>query len=1045
MEHDQSIFAFFFAHVRLVQKFPLLFSPQNLTMNSLLVRSLFCAIALFCSAVEGLAQGTSPSSRSSRGREFYLTFMPNVHDGAPRRTGINDSLSVYITCDVPTSGVITYRNRAGRVFTVPYQITNPAQVYTLRVLYQDIELQGFYIGSISQTGSGYDFANAQSERLARQSFHITANDDVTVYGLNQALFTSDAFLALPTTALGTEYVVMAYKSDGDSIFDIRSPNENSTPSQFAIVATQDGTEVRINPSTPTSVSQTTATQVVRLNRGDSYLVQSRMPPGEGLSDLTGSRILANKPIAVFSGHQRTTLPVELRLNPLRTRDHLVEQLPGLETWGKRAFLTPFVRAQGEVDAGSDLFRVLAAYDSTQIFFNGQFIRTLRAGEYFERELTVPGIITASDQILVAQFKKTSSTTDDNSFRGDPFMLLIPTVEQYDNSYRFVNVQAFDPGLQATTGGQVFDQHFVTLVAPNTTLDNIRFDERLVGRAAFQPIANSGYSFVNLTSSAGTHTARADSNFAVYVYGYGILNSYGYIGGGKLRVIAPDRDAPLLVARDTCFGVRGAVFDTLITDSRIASVQTENVRNMDVRIASFRQYADSVLFSAQLQNTLLDGSFTLVARDSVGFITRRTFLVPGTTVAVEGQNSTAAPPEQRFTIDVGRSRAFRIPIVNYGTTTQTISTIQVVNNQQSPILRLLSPRFPLTLAPNQRDTVVVEFQSPQAGIFSANLILGNTCQQRTIARVVIQADRDTSAPTITSSHDYCARTVSLRLTDSEPFPSGIRALQAIGQLINCTLQIDPVQNSLNVQARLSIQNPRRDAIYTLQVIDSAGNERVIRDTIQGFTIELQASPVTVSTFGAIQITRLECKPITYRNVGVKPFVIQRIAPRRNLWFSLPEAQFPLVIPPGESRGLQVCFAPLVQQQYRDTLVLDAFCVQDVLPLTGEGTPLVRLNPSRCSAEIRLTTSTAPLNYFMEQNYPNPSSSLTTILVGATETSPVKLTVYTSLGVVVDTPIQGILPVGISEIQLDVSRLETGLYFYELQTSQTRVVRQLYVIR
>jgi IgGFc binding protein/Secretion system C-terminal sorting domain len=1031
----------------LYNNIPSLHLLQTLIMNSLFIRCVFCILALCSSAVEGFAQAPSPlSSRSSRGREFYLTFLPNVHDAAGRRGGVNDSLSVYITCDMPTSGIITYRNRAGRVFSQPFQIANPAQVFIFRVGYQDIELTGFYLGAVSQTNSGYDFPNAQSERIARQSFRITANNDVTVYGLNQALYTSDAFLALPITALGTEYLVMAYKTDGNINFNARSPNETSTPSEFAVVATQDGTQVRITPSAITSVSQTTATQVVMLNSGDVYLVQASPSADGGLADLTGSRVVANKPIAVFGGHQRTTLPVELRGNPLRTRDHLVEQLPGLETWGKSAFITPFVRAQGEVDAGTNLFRVLAAYDSTRVFFNGQFVQTLRAGEYFEEQLINPGVITASDQILVAQFKKTSSTTDGNDFRGDPFMLLIPTVEQYDNSYRFVNVQAFDPGLPSSTGGQVFDLHYVTLVAPNSTLDNIRFDERLVGRASFQPIANSAYSFVNLTSSAGTHTARADSAFGVYVYGYGILNSYGYVGGGKMRIIAPDRDAPLLVARDTCFGVRGAVFDTLLTDSRIASVQTENVRNMDVRIAPFRPFADSVTFTAQLQNLLLDGSFTLVARDSAGFVTRRSFLVQGLTVAVEGQNATVAPLEQRFTIDVGRSRAFRIPIVNYGTTTQTISTIQLVNDQQSPTLRLLAPRFPLTLAPNQRDTVVIEFQSPQTGTFSANLVIANACQQRTIARAIIQAGQDMTAPTITSSHDYCARIVSLRLTDSEPFPSGIRALQAIGQLINCTLQIDPMQNSLSVQARLSIQNPRRDAIYTLQVIDSAGNERVIRDTIQGFTIELQGSPATVSTFGAIQITTLECKPITYRNVGVKPFVINRFAPNRNIWFSLPEVQFPIIIPPGASRSIQACFAPLVvQQQYRDTLVLDAFCVQDVLPLTGEGTPLVRLNPSRCSAEIRLTTSSAPLNYFMEQNYPNPSSSFTTILVGATESSPVKLTVYNSLGTLVDTPLQSILPIGISEIQLDVSRLETGLYFYQLQTSQTRLVRQFYVVR
>ena len=1008
---------------------------------------LICSLVILCCALETFAQTPSSQNRSSRGREFFLTFMPNVHDVGSNGT-LADSLSIYITCDVATSGVITYRNRAGREFTQPFQITNPAQVYIFRLNYSDFEVQGFYLGQ--RNGNDYDFANAQSERIARQSFRITANNDVTVYALNQAWYTSDACLVLPKTALGTSYMVLAYKSDANGPnFDQSRAGESSTPSQFAVVATENNTDVVIRPSAATSVARTTAQQTVRLNQGDVYLVQADPRAGNGFEDLTGSRITANRPIAVFAGHQRTTLPAELRLTVLRTRDHLIEQLPGLETWGKSAFLTPFPRAQGEVSEGNDLFRVLAAYDSTRVFFNGQFVRTLRSGEYIEENLINPGLITASDQILVAQYKKTSSPTDGSSFRGDPFMLIIPTIEQYDNSYRIVNVQAFDTRNQATVpGGQVFDAHYVTLVAPNSTLDNIRFDENLVGRGRFLAIPNTQYSYANISTSPGTHTARADSAFAIYVYGYGILNSYGYIGGGKLKIIAPDRDEPFIAARDTCFGVRGTVYDTLLTDSRIASVQIENARNMAVIVESFRPFADSVRFSATLQNNLLDGGFTLIARDSAGFISRRTFTVRGMTVAVEGQGATPQVPEQRFTIDVGRSRTFRIPIVNYGTSTQTITTIQIANDQQSSQLRLLTPSFPLTLAPNQRDTVVLAFQTQQTGTFSANVIFGTSCLNRTISRVVIAAGIDTAAPTVSSTTDNCARTVSLRLTDSEPFPSGIRAVQPIGQLVNCTLQIEPITNSLDVRARLSILNPRRDAIYALQIIDSAGNERIIRETVQGFTIELQrgsGETPAPGAFGAVEITKRDCRTLTYRNVGVLPFVINRTTPRSNIWFSLPESQFPVVIPPSETRTLTVCFAPLIRQQHRDTLILEAFCVQDVLPLTGEGTSLVRLNSSRCAVDIRLTTDSAPLQYFMEQNFPNPASAQTAIVFGLTAESPVKLTLYTSLGVVADVPLQTTFPKGTHEISLDVSALESGVYFYELQTAEGRTVRQLYVVR
>lgn len=995
-------------------------------------------------------QTQSSQNRSSRGRDFYLTFMPNVHDTSPRANAfLNDSLSIYITCDVPTSGIIRYRNRVGREFTQPFQISDPSQVYIFRVNFADFELQGYFPGSRTGNGSPFDFQNAQSERIARQYFRVTANDEVTVYGLNQALFTSDAFLALPTTSLGTEYMILAYKNDATGVnFQINNPAENSTPSQFAVVATENDTEVRITPTIPTVLARNANVQTVRLNQGDVYLVQADPRSGIGIEDLTGSRVSATKPIAVFAGHQRTTLPVEIRGNPLRTRDHLVEQLPGLETWGKSAFITPFVRAEGEVTDGSDLFRVLAAYDSTRVFFNGQFIRTLRAGEYIEEPLTTPGRITASDQILVAQYKKTSSPQDGSSFRGDPFMLLIPSVEQYDNSYRVVNVEAFDRGNLGIANGLVFDFHYVTIIAPNSTLDNVRFDEQLVGRTRFLPIPTTTYSYTNIRTSGGTHTARADSAFGIYVYGYGILNSYGYVGGGKLRIIAPDRDEPVIISRDTCFGVRGTVYDTTLTDSRIASVQAENLQNVNVNIASFRPFADSVSFSATLQNNLLDGSFTIVARDSVGFISRRRFTISGMTVAVQGQGSTPAAVEQRFTIDSGRSRTFRIPIVNYGTTTQTISTLQMLNDQQNPLLRIVAPQVPLTLQPNQRDTIVVSFFATQQGTFSGRIVLGTPCLSREIAKVVIETGNDTSPATISSVVDNCAQTVSLRITDAQPFPSGIRTIQPIGQLVNCTLQIEPITNSLDIRARLSILNPRRDAIYAIQVIDSAGNEQIIRNTVQGFTIELQRNIPGASipgAFGNVEITKLNCQALTYRNVGTLPFVINRFTPLTNLWFSLPASQFPITIPPGETRVLNVCFAPLVQQSYRDTLRLEAFCVTDIIPLSGDGTPLVRLSTSRCSTDIRLTTNTAPLNYFMDQNYPNPASGQTLVTIGLPKDSPVKVSIYNALGILIDTPIQSVLPKGTHELSIDISSLETGIYFYELQTSDGHTVRQLTVVR
>ena len=96
------------------------------------------------------------------------------------------------------------------------------------------------------------------------------------------------------------------------------------------------------------------------------------------SDLTGSHVTSTKPVAVFAGQQRATVPVELADN-LLSRDCLIERChPSVP--GENAFLTPIHLPAGAVKIGQDMYRILAAYDSTQVFIDGNFIGSyLNAG------------------------------------------------------------------------------------------------------------------------------------------------------------------------------------------------------------------------------------------------------------------------------------------------------------------------------------------------------------------------------------------------------------------------------------------------------------------------------------------------------------------------------------------------------------------------------------------------------------------------------------------------------------------------------------------
>ncbi|TAE23435.1 MAG: T9SS C-terminal target domain-containing protein [Candidatus Kapaibacterium sp.] len=1013
------------------------------------------------------AASRNDNTRSSRGKDFYLCFPPNFHAQTNRDSAnTRDSLYIYITCDKAASGTITYRNRFGRSFSPTFAITDPRQFFIFGVSYDDIELEGFNSG-------GARTANIQNETPAPQTFRIQSNEDVTVYALNQARFTSDAMLVLPVAALGREYVIMAYNSDGGgSLFTVR-PNDD-TPSQFAVVATEDNTEITVSPRVPTYpptsalIIPTTATvpqQRAVLNRGEAYLVQADTRILGGISDLTGSRVRATKPVAVFAGHQRTVLPIMLR-SELGSRDCLLEQLPSVETWGKSIFVVPHQQPSEQAFIGTDIYRVLAAYNGTIVRLNGVVVDTLNAGEFLERQLLSPAWITASDQILVAQFKKSANTRGSGvlggggtgaELIGDPFMMIIPTEEQYDKSYRFINVSNPDN----VRGGAFFTEHFITIVSSTSGISSLRVDEQPVNPAAFRPIVNSGFSYANFRVSAGVHTARGDSSFGLYVYGYGAANSYGYIGGGKLRVIAPDRDAPELALTRRCFGISGTVLDTLITDSRLERVQVQpatqgNISiqgNVQIQVEQFRAFADSVRFQAQLINIFQDGSLRLEAKDSIGFVTTRFVPLYGFTVGLQGQGSMNPAPQLRFELPTGSTRTFSLVLNNYGATAQTVTALRFaqtnlqtnlqMNGQMGQGIRL-NRTFPILLAAGASDTLRFSYTSRQDGVFTDTVSIVSTCATREVAVINFRTTSDRTAPNLGVSADACQQTFRMEALETGALSSGIAALGA-QNLVNCTFRIDSfgVERSL---AQLRVLNPRQDAIYTLTVRDSSGNTRLQTDTIQGFTLEAVGERARLGQFGETLIgSSNACLTLRYRNYGLKPFRFEGISPRGNRFFSTPQTQFPLEIPSGASRTVQVCFSPTERQNYRDSLILTGNCVGDTILLEGAGISPDRFALSRCDVPLRLRTLSTPNTLAVLNSAPNPASDKISLSISVSEAAVLGVSIFASNGTAIRHFTETRVPEGVSTLEFDTSDLEQGVYFCAVQAGAKRVMRQIVVVR
>ncbi len=77
------------------------------------------------------------------------------------------------------------------------------------------------------------------------------------------------------------------------------------------------------------------------------------------------------------------------------------------------------------------------------------------------------------------------------------------------------------------------------------------------------------------------------------------------------------------------------------------------------------------------------------------------------------------------------------------------------------------------------------------------------------------------------------------------------------------------------------------------------------------------------------------------------------------------------------------------------------------------------------------NTAPVEYGLDQNFPNPFNPTTTISFSLAKSSFVKLEVYNSLGQIVATLVNTQKSAGYHEAKLDATELASGIYLYRIQ--------------
>ena len=382
-----------------------------------------------------------------------------------------------------------------------------------------------------------------------KGIRIKAQDNrtIAVFGQHEEVASNDAYLALPVISLpaGRSYEYIAASILGDS-----GTIGQAKDSVVLIIGTENNTEIILEPSVPISHSFAPANSGVffpgapidhlnvTIQRFQTFYLQVRG------GDISGTRIIANKPISVFSGHECAVVTIVF---DDEVCDMLIEQIQPIATWGTEVVTIPL-----RTRRGGDVIKVFASQDSTTVSVTRTSISngtvtiepsfTLNRNGFVEMFIEDLSLIQSNYPIEVFQFSR--SWTRDNNIFSDPFMLSVPSHEQYRNSY-VIAPAPFDPSIEGTIAGRFAYVNYTNIAVPaeyfNPNL--IIVNNNTINASEFKPIKRAdnsiwGYGAQLLLNEGAQVIRHQDPNAGLLVTMYGFSNqmSWGCTGGTGLAPV-----------------------------------------------------------------------------------------------------------------------------------------------------------------------------------------------------------------------------------------------------------------------------------------------------------------------------------------------------------------------------------------------------------------------------------------------------------------------------------------------------------------------------
>ncbi|HEY3356731.1 MAG TPA: IgGFc-binding protein [Polyangia bacterium] len=520
----------------------------------------------------GCLSACADLTRSNVGCEFWAIDLPNDYQCISMNGGA--------TCDPITYGcgacqqfAVVVTNTSDFVVNVKVELNNagPGEPLALETVEEkqvgprllaifnlpmrEVDCTEWY----TDTSGKMRRRNDTTTCLSSKAYRVTSDYPIVAYQFNPIVnvYSNAASLLIPTNGLDTDYYVLSWSTTNPIKMPIPGQSIEGIPDYMnvTIAGVYPGTHVQVttahqtqgSPDGGVPVAAASAGETITVNLGpfDVLNIESRQDLQHPTGDFTGTRVVSDYPVAVFSGGQRSIVPDATdSYNPpapaaagdLCCTEHFEQQMFPVSSLGTKFVITRSpIRSTGAPEP--DFYRILATKPGTVVTTNLANFPTLNidAGKYARLWATEDFTIISNEPIMIAQYIVSEQYMDSYNTGGDGKYILFPPAEQHRPTYVF---------LVPTT----FPKDYVVIAAPEGTqvlLDGTDVGGEITSLCEKHPagiLDTVSYNAIRCPVEDGPHTIDAtDSSGAgipvgISVYGYGNVSSYAYPGGADVKQI-----------------------------------------------------------------------------------------------------------------------------------------------------------------------------------------------------------------------------------------------------------------------------------------------------------------------------------------------------------------------------------------------------------------------------------------------------------------------------------------------------------------------------